>query len=86
MTDLKAFAQEIKKAQPVVSGEDYCFAAAGLDHGHIGGMTGALIQAGAKLLYVYDRDRERAQTMADKYGAKARKTSDYFLHPSSSKG
>ena len=61
----------IRKPIPVVSGEEFCFAAAGLDHGHIDGMTAELIRAGAKLLYVYDRDSGKAERMAAKYGAAA---------------
>lgn len=70
MTDLKAFAAEIKKPTPVVSVEEYCIAAVGLDHGHINGMVGGLTEAGAKLLYVCDSDRKRAEELAKRYGAK----------------
>lgn len=71
MTDLKAFAAGIRKPSPVVSGEEYCIAAVGLDHGHINGMVGGLTEAGAKLLYVCDSDHARAESMANRYGAKA---------------
>ena len=51
----------IKKPEPAVSGEEFCFAAVGLDHGHIGGMCSGLVQAGAKLLYVCDSDENKAR-------------------------
>lgn len=56
---------------PVVGGDEFPFAAAYLDHGHIGSMTSGLQSAGAKLKYVYDRDRKKAEAFAEKYGAKA---------------
>ena len=59
----------IKKPEPAVSGEEFCFAAVGLDHGHIGGMCSGLVQAGAKLLYVCDSDENKARELAAKYGA-----------------
>lgn len=52
-----------------MSGEEFCFAAVGLDHGHIGGMCSGLVQAGAKLLYVCDSDENKARELAAKYGA-----------------
>jgi len=67
--DIREFTRGVKKPQPVVSGEEYCIAAAGLDHGHISGMIGGLAGAGARLLYVYDNDRKRAESLAAKYGA-----------------
>jgi len=54
---------------PVVGGDEFPFAAAVLDHGHIGSMTSGLIAAGAKLKYVYDKDTRKAQAFAEKYGA-----------------
>lgn len=70
MTDLNSFAEKIKKPVPVAKGEEFCFAAARLDHGHIHSMVSELIAAGAKLLYVYDSDIKRAESMAKRYGAK----------------
>lgn len=68
--NINEFAQSMKKPCPAVSGDEYCIAAAGLDHGHIGGMIGGLAAAGARLLYVFDTRRERAEKLAGKYGAK----------------
>ena len=68
--NIAEFAAGIKKPVPVVSGEEYCIAASGLDHGHIGGMVSGLHDAGARLLYVYDSVRSRAEAMAQRYGAK----------------
>ncbi len=70
MTDIYEYIKGIKKPERAVSGEEYCFAAVGLDHGHIGGMTSGLIEAGAKLLCVYDRDPAKAEAFAGKFGAK----------------
>ena len=51
--DLLAFPE---KPAPVVSGEEFPFAAVGLAHGHIYGMCAGLIGAGAQLRCVYDED------------------------------
>lgn len=63
------FIDGIKKPTPVVRGEEFCFAAVGLDHGHINSMCAGLVEAGAKMLYVYDRDKAKARELAEKYGA-----------------
>jgi len=44
------------KPNPVVKKGEYIFAAIGLDHGHIGGMSYGLIEAGATLKWIYDPD------------------------------
>ncbi len=44
------------KPRPVVQPGEFVFAAAHLDHGHINGMCGALIEAGATLKWVYEPD------------------------------
>lgn len=44
------------RPEPVVAPGEFVFAAAHLDHGHIYGMTEGLINAGATLTRVYDRD------------------------------
>ena len=44
---------------PVVSGRAFCFAAIGLDHGHIVDMCRGLLSAGAHLKWVYDPDPEK---------------------------
>lgn len=53
--------------QPVVGPGEFRFAAVGLDHGHIYGMTDGLIQAGAEVSCVYDADAERAENFAKRY-------------------
>ncbi len=67
MTDLQDFIKGIEK--PKKLDVDYGFAAVGLDHGHINGMCASLIEAGATLLYVYDRDPKKAEALAAKHGA-----------------
>ena len=67
MTNLQEFVQSIVK--PVRLEVEYGFAAVGLDHGHINSMCSSLIEAGAVLLYVYDRDREKAEALAVRHGA-----------------
>lgn len=44
------------KSQPVCEKGDFLFAAVGLDHGHIYGMSTGLIDAGGHLALVYDPD------------------------------
>ena len=49
----------VGKPQPVVKPGEFIFSAAHLDHGHIYGMTNALLEAGGTLKYVYDPDPEK---------------------------
>lgn len=44
------------KPRPVVQPGEFVFSAVRLDHGHIYGMTNALLEAGGTLKYVYDPD------------------------------
>lgn len=44
------------KPKPVVKPGEFVFSAVRLDHGHIYGMTNALLEAGATIKYVYDPD------------------------------
>ncbi|GAT71861.1 Gfo/Idh/MocA family protein [Microbacterium hydrocarbonoxydans] len=53
--------------EPVVGPGEFRFAAVGLDHGHIYGMTDGLIQAGAEVTWVLDRDVEKAEDFAKRY-------------------
>src|SRR5699024_11211754 len=46
--------------KPVVEPGEFVFAAMHLDHGHIGGMTQGLLDAGGTLKWVYDTQPERA--------------------------
>ncbi len=70
------FFESIAKPLPAVTGEEFCFAAVGLDHGHINSMCSGLIEAGAKLLYVCDKDYVKAQDFAAKFGAAAMRSLD----------
>src|SRR5690606_24917107 len=47
------------KPSPVVKEGEFVFAAVALDHGHIYGQCNGLIEAGATLKWVYDKDQER---------------------------
>jgi len=49
------------KAQSVVKPGEFAFAAAHLDHGHIGGMCNGLLEAGATLKWVYEPDRAKVE-------------------------
>lgn len=55
------------KPNPVVGPGEFVFAAIGLDHGHIYGMTNGLLEAGATLKWVYDPDRSKSAAYAEKY-------------------
>lgn len=60
------------KPNHVVKPGEFVFAAAALDHGHIHGMSKGLVEAGATLKWVYDRDHAKAESFASKFpGAKA---------------
>ncbi len=52
---------------PVVAPGEFSFAAVALDHGHIYGQCQGLIQAGATLRYVYDRDPARVAQFREKF-------------------
>lgn len=52
-----------EKPRPVVAGDDFVFAAAHLDHGHILGQCEGLVAAGAQLKWIYDPDTQRAATL-----------------------
>ncbi|MGK9220556.1 MULTISPECIES: Gfo/Idh/MocA family protein [unclassified Microbacterium] len=53
--------------QPAVAPGEFAFAAVGLDHGHIFGMTDGLLGAGATVTWVFDENPERAAAFAEKY-------------------
>ncbi|MBB3113067.1 putative dehydrogenase [Paenibacillus phyllosphaerae] len=55
------------KPNPVVGPGEFTIAAIALDHGHIYGMVNGLIEAGATLKWVYDRDPARAEAFARTY-------------------
>ncbi|WP_433939896.1 Gfo/Idh/MocA family protein [Paenibacillus lautus] len=52
------------KPSPVVKPDEFIIAAVALDHGHIYGMVNGLIEAGATLKWVYDRDPVKAEAFA----------------------
>ncbi|MGO1568868.1 MAG: Gfo/Idh/MocA family protein, partial [Brachybacterium sp.] len=53
--------------KPVVEPGQFIFAAMHLDHGHIGGMTQGLLDAGGTLKWVYDPQPERAAAFQEKF-------------------
>ena len=53
--------------RPVVAPGEFVFSAAHLDHGHIYGMTNALLEAGGTLKYVYDPDPARVAQFVKTY-------------------
>ena len=53
--------------KPVVEPGEFVFAAMHLDHGHIGGMTQGLIDAGGTCKWVYDPQPERAAAFQEKF-------------------
>lgn len=55
------------KPQPVVKPGRFIIAAVALDHGHIYGMVNGLLEAGASLKWVYDRDPAKAEAFARAY-------------------
>lgn len=71
------------KPNHVVKPGEFVFAAAALDHGHIHGMSKGLIEAGATLKWVYDRDHAKAESFASKFpGAKAADSLEQVLEDS----
>lgn len=55
------------KPNPVVKAGEFVIAAVALDHGHIYGMVNGLLEAGATLKWVYDRDSAKAAAFAKTY-------------------
>jgi predicted dehydrogenase len=55
------------KPGPVVQPGEFIFAASHLDHGHIYGQCGGLIEAGGDLRYVYDPDPKRLADFVKKF-------------------
>jgi predicted dehydrogenase len=55
------------KPNPVVQKGDFIFSAIGLDHGHIYGMCGGLIEAGGTLKSVYDPDPKKVGDFVAKF-------------------
>lgn len=55
------------KPAPVVAPGAFHFAAVGLDHGHIEGMTNGLLEAGGTLTWVYDPDPAKVARFLQQY-------------------
>jgi len=55
------------KPKPVVASGEFQFAAVGLDHGHIFGMSSGLVDAGGVLKWVFDPDRNKAEAFKEKF-------------------
>ncbi|MCZ8516757.1 Gfo/Idh/MocA family oxidoreductase [Paenibacillus filicis] len=55
------------KPNPVVKSGEFAFAAIALDHGHINGMCNGLIEAGADLVAVYDRDPAKVEAFVKRF-------------------
>ncbi len=55
------------KPQPVVKAGDFPFAAMHLEHGHIYGQCNGLIEAGAELRAVFDRDPQKVAAFLQRY-------------------
>lgn len=53
--------------KPAAKPGEFVFSAAGLDHGHIYGMTAGLREAGATLKYVWDPDPEKVAAFLKKF-------------------
>ncbi len=56
-----------EKPAPVVKPGEFVFAVIGLNHGHIYGMCRGLLEAGATLKWVYDRDRKKMEKFCQTY-------------------
>ena len=55
------------KPAPVVNKGEFVIAAIALDHGHIYGMCNGLVEAGATLKWVYDKDTRKAEAFQKAY-------------------
>ncbi len=68
------------KPNPVVKEGEFVFAAVGLNHGHIYGMSNGLLEAGATLKWVYDPDIEKVKAFQKEYPqAKAAESEEQVL-------
>lgn len=55
------------KPVPVCCPGDFVFAATNLDHGHIFGQCGGLVEAGGELRWVYDANPERVKSLCEQF-------------------
>jgi predicted dehydrogenase len=68
------------KPSPVVKPGEFVFAAAHLDHGHIYGQCNGLIEAGARLKWVFDADPKKVEAFLAKYpGVRVARSMDEIL-------
>lgn len=68
------------KPNPVVGLGEFQFAVAAMDHGHIHGQVNGLVEAGATLKWVYDKnDPAKAKDMAEKFDATVADSLDQIL-------
>jgi len=56
-----------EKPKPVCQKGDFVFAVIGLDHGHINSMCTGLIEAGAELKWVYDKDPKKVKSFLKRF-------------------
>ncbi|MDF2659039.1 MAG: oxidoreductase [Paenibacillus sp.] len=76
--------EPIQKPSPVVGPGEFDFAAMGLDHGHINSMSRGLIEAGARLKWVYDPDPVKVKAFCDKHpGVQAASSEDQIFQDNS---
>ena len=57
----------VGKANKVVEDGQFKVAVAALDHGHIYGMCNGLKEAGANIVYVYDKDPKKIEEFREKF-------------------
>lgn len=55
------------KPMPVVEPGEFCIAAIALDHGHIYGMCNGLLEAGARIKWVYDPDAAKMEKFLETF-------------------
>ncbi|MEK4064871.1 MULTISPECIES: Gfo/Idh/MocA family protein [unclassified Paenibacillus] len=68
------------EARPVVKPGEFMIAAMALDHGHIYGMCNGLVEAGARLKWVFDPDPEKVKTFVSTYpGVQAARSAEEIL-------
>lgn len=64
------------KSQAVCAPGEFRFAAVGLDHGHIYGMSNGLTEAGGELVWVYDPDPAKVEAFCKTYPHARKATSE----------
>jgi predicted dehydrogenase len=68
------------KPNIVVGPGEFCFAAIGLDHGHINGMCNGLLEAGAEITWVYDPDPAKVKAFCNTFpGVKVARSEQEIL-------